>query len=390
MNSEYEKMKKIVIRKLIDKTEDRDYEELSEELFGEGNCFNSSEVRKRMYGMRALIEAKIRDEENGIIDDDLLNKIKEEKLELEKLKIQYQDQKREYRAFLRSDARFEHLKEEVIKAIKDNVYKPFDVSFIDDTKNNHMVALCSDWHIGLECDNYWNKVNIEIMKERIKKYQDKIIQLATRHNVDTLHLEITGDIINGLIHTSTRIFNDEDVISQSILASELLCNMIYNIAKSKTVNKINVYCTSGNHGRVSARKEESLSIENFERLIPWHLKTKLGEVQNVEIVDNEIDESIICYSFLNETIFSVHGHNDKIGTVIDDLSKMLKVFPTEVHMGHFHHDYENENCDISVVVNGCLSGVDCYAKDIRKSGKPSQTVMIYNNEGRECTYRIKF
>ena len=37
--------------KLVDRTVDDDYEELSERLFGEGNCFSSSEVRKRMYGM---------------------------------------------------------------------------------------------------------------------------------------------------------------------------------------------------------------------------------------------------------------------------------------------------------------------------------------------------
>lgn len=41
---------------MLNKTETRPYEELSEYLFGEGNCFNESEVRKRMYGMKRLIE----------------------------------------------------------------------------------------------------------------------------------------------------------------------------------------------------------------------------------------------------------------------------------------------------------------------------------------------
>ena len=50
-------MRDIVIGKLVDRTIDDDYAELSERLFGDGNCFNSSEVRKRMYGMKAIIEA---------------------------------------------------------------------------------------------------------------------------------------------------------------------------------------------------------------------------------------------------------------------------------------------------------------------------------------------
>ena len=49
-------MRDIVIGKLVDRTIDEDYAELSERLFGEGNCFNSSEVRKRMYGMKAMID----------------------------------------------------------------------------------------------------------------------------------------------------------------------------------------------------------------------------------------------------------------------------------------------------------------------------------------------
>lgn len=52
----YQDVKDLVENKLINKTEDRSYEDLSEYLFGEGNCFNESEVRKRMYGMRRLIE----------------------------------------------------------------------------------------------------------------------------------------------------------------------------------------------------------------------------------------------------------------------------------------------------------------------------------------------
>lgn len=52
----YEDVKALVQAKLIDKTDSRPYEALSEYLFGEGNCFNESEVRKRMYGMKRLIE----------------------------------------------------------------------------------------------------------------------------------------------------------------------------------------------------------------------------------------------------------------------------------------------------------------------------------------------
>jgi hypothetical protein len=55
--SQFDFMKRIVYEKLVDRTLDCSYEELSEPLFGDGNCFNESEVRKRCYGILAMIRA---------------------------------------------------------------------------------------------------------------------------------------------------------------------------------------------------------------------------------------------------------------------------------------------------------------------------------------------
>lgn len=62
----YKEIREIVYNKLIAKTDDTPYEELSETIFGEGNCFNESEVRKRMYGMKRLIEIIEAEEKDGV------------------------------------------------------------------------------------------------------------------------------------------------------------------------------------------------------------------------------------------------------------------------------------------------------------------------------------
>lgn len=52
-----EYIKRLVYGKLRDGTlKEIKYEDLSELIFGEGNCYNESEVRKRMYGMKHLFE----------------------------------------------------------------------------------------------------------------------------------------------------------------------------------------------------------------------------------------------------------------------------------------------------------------------------------------------
>ena len=384
--SQIEYVKRIVYGKLVDKTIDDDYTILAPLVFGKD--YSSDVARRMFYGARDILKLIDFNKINNLEDNDIIKQIEDKTLELEKMKIKYQDQKREYKALLRTDARFEHLKNMIFDEVSKNKYIPFEKQYKGNTYNNHMVVSLSDWHLGLEEENYWNKVDTEIIKFRTFELQNKVIQLIHRHNIDTIHIEILGDIINGLIHVTTRISNEEDVISQVKIASEILSNFIYNI--SKEVNNIKVYSSTSNHGRCVANIKESLDTENFELLIPWYLKAKLSDINNIEMINNSIDSGIIYYSFLNEVIFASHGHQEKVATVMNDLSQMLKIFPTEIHLGHYHAYYERDEYDVSVLINGCMSGTDKYAKSIRKTNKPSQNIMIYNEEGRECTYKVKF
>ena len=101
---EYEKIKSIVYGKLIDKTDDRDYTELSKELFDKELA--SDECRKRMYGMRTVIEAIEKDNIN-VSESDVLADIEAKKEELIKESMKLQTAKIEYNRNLRKDSRFE-------------------------------------------------------------------------------------------------------------------------------------------------------------------------------------------------------------------------------------------------------------------------------------------
>ena len=317
-----------------------------------------------------------------------IKELEEKKLEIEKLKIQYQDQKREYRNYLRMEARFEHLKQEMISEInKLNEYRPLcneyhNLSIMGDRE---ATLILSDLHIGMQIDDNFNKYNNQIAKERLDYLMNKTIDYCNLHKVETLHIELLGDLANGYLHLGNRVNNEEDVISQTMLVSEMLSNFIKVL--SDNIPYINIYSTIGNHGRCSSNLKDSLSIENFERLIPWYMKSRLN-CNNVKFIENKYDE-IIVYKVINETIFAVHGHRDKMNKSIDNLSKYLKIFPSEIHMGHFHRHSTLEDNDIELIVNGSFAGTDEFAKSIRKSNKPSQTLIIYNNEGQECIYNIK-
>ena len=323
----------------------------------------------------------------GDKEDNKLKELEDKKKEIEIMKIQLQDQKREYRNYLRLDARWQHIIDEMkIEISKLNTYKPLEYSQIKYRGKNIATLILSDWHIGMENDTSHNVYNLKIAKYRLEKLYNKVIQLIKLHNIDKLNIELCGDFVHGVIHLSTRVNAEEDVISQTMLVSEMLSDFVSRL--SSNINSIDIHGTTGNHSRVSANIKDNIDVENFERLITWYMKTRLINCKNVTIYDN-YEQDIILYKVFNLNICSVHGHKEKFKTAIDDLSRFLRIPIDELHLGHYHsHNIKIDN-DMETIINGSFCGSDEYSENIRKSNCPSQTMIIYTEQGQECVYNIK-
>ena len=377
---------------------DLSYEQWQELLIGE-NKYSSENCRKAYYIISPLLEILSEDEKNRIVEgieskeelERLIKANKEALLENEKMKIQYQDQRREYRKYVRESGRFDHLVSELTKSVKVlNKEKPLFNTHkqkIRILENNEAVLMTSDWHIGANFKNYFAEYSIDIAKKRIKELTEKTVEYCLANNVSTLHVELLGDSLDGSIHTSARIESEEDVISELMIYCEVLSEMINEL--SIFIPYIKVHSVIGNHTRITPNKKESITKENFERLVPFYLKARLTAIDNIEIINSSIDDTIDVYEVKGQTIFCVHGDLDSPQNAVSKLSAMLKVFPDEVHMGHYHKHFEMDNYDMETVVNGSLKGTDNYAKEKRLSGSPMQKLMIYNEEGKLCTYKIK-
>ncbi len=361
--------------------------EIYELLFGKE--LSSDEVRKRIYGISEFIE-KIKEEDfENISDSEMLRQIEEQKLELEKEKVKFQDQRREYKKLVRSMARDEH----IIESVKEtaellNNTQPFRLIPIPQTSSNkHGVLLLSDWHSDLEVDNFLNTFNKTEFLRRINKLVNKVIEHGKLHNINTLHVFNLGDLYSGIIMNIIRIQTNEDIVSQTMYIAELLAEILYEF--SRHFPNIRYYNVIDNHSRVIANKNESLNKENFSRFIPWYLKTRLKDIVNIEIVDNALDDEIAVVDICGFTCFAVHGHLDRIGNVVQNLSMMIKKIPDYVFMGHYHRNASDEIHSCDVIVNSSLIGVDDHSKNIRKTSKPAQKFMIFaENEGMECMYPI--
>lgn len=318
-------------------------------------------------------------------DNDLIKEIEEKRIELEKEKVKYRDQKREYMNFIRQEARWENLRDCLLDEVKNINHKiPLELDCINFSisQGNKACLLISDLHIGSMIDTNINKYSMEVAQERLNELESKTISYCRLHGVEELNVELLGDLISGIIHISTRLYNEENIIQQTIKCSEMLGRFICNIANN--IHKINIYYSVGNHGRCVANYKEHLDEENFEYLIKWYLQGRLEKISNIEFKDNEIDDEIAIINIFDKKIASVHGHKDKPQRALDKLRGFTGVMVNEIHMGHLH----NFQIKDGVLINGCMSGVDKYSQSMRFNNEPSQVLKIYYSNGDECIHNI--
>lgn len=328
--------------------------------------------------------------QNKMIEENKSSAFSDSILELNKSKIKFQEQRKEYNKYLRSDAKFDEMIVEMKKSIdKLSLTSPMysASSNYESEKYYSGTSAClllSDWHYGIDTKNYWNIYNPDIAIQRADKIYEKTSWYCKIHNVNELNIEILGDMISGILHLGLRAENKEDIIDQIVNVSEILSNLVDRLAEDIDLVKVH-YCT-GNHGRVSPNKKESIEKENFERLINIYMQLRIKKT-NVIFIDSDLDSTITHCEIDNAHILGTHGHLDSLKDISSNFSKMFKFPIKEIHTGHLHHYFENDEYDISLLMNGSFSGVDTFAKNIRKTGSPSQTLRIYGED--ICTYKLE-
>lgn len=371
---------------------DIDYCEWGELILGERK-YSSDNARKMFYMVKPLLEQLEESQIQNISDNDILQEIEMKKIELQKEKIKVQDQKRELNKLIRMDARFEHLCNvlrectDILSKEKPYIYIPQQEDYSRE-EYTEAVLMLSDLHIGSAFKNAIAEYNIDIAKARMNELLQQTIKYCKINNVGTIHVELLGDNINGGIHWSSKVESEEDTITQLMIYEEIISEFIYYL--SLAIPYVKVYSVIGNHSRLNMNIKDNQKGENLERLVPHYLKARLCNLKNVEIKDDaNVDDGLIIFDVLNTKIFGLHGDLDKPNKIVDDMIKMFKIIPDEINIGHYHHDFEKTEYDISLVVNGSLQGTDSFAYRIRKSGGAMQKLSIYNDEGKLCTYKIK-
>ncbi len=352
------------------------YKQWGDLLLGSDNPYSSENLRKAWRILDLTLD-RINDNVE-ITQEDVLKDIEKEKDELFKERVRLQDKKREYNKCLREDARFERL----LEVMKESV-EPFEM--IKNASNMNKIEkeaslLLSDLHMGLKVDNQVNFFSVEVAKERLQSLFNKTENYCTINNVTKINVELLGDLISGIIQVTARCEQEEDIMTQIMTCSDVLSNLINELAKKFEVV---VYGVIGNHSRVMADKKQNLTRENFERLIFEYIKLKCP---SVKVLDSKCAD-YMTYKVNDKTIVLSHGDKDTLANAKNHFISILGFIPDYIHLGHVHNFNIKDDCNTNIVVNGSLISTDDYALSIRKHTKASQTLIIYDED--ICIYKIE-
>ena len=363
---------------------------INKELGNEDRPLSEAAFRKPFQYAKRFYEAGVF---NKLNEDKYIKELQLQKEAVYKEKRKLYDQRREYNKLLTSDARSEHLMDELISvANKLNETKPlvFDKKWIPSNVHKEAVMFWSDWHYGMVADNLWNTYNTEICRQRVTKFIEISKEYIELNKVDALSIVMLGDAAHGAIHSTCRVQSEEDVCDQLMNVSEIMAEAIGEL--SKIVNHISVYSCYGNHMRTIQDKKESIHSDNMEKIIPWWLKQRLKDNSKVEIICSYYKE-FTKLNILGYNICCIHGDIDSfrnLGVTVNTIfSRKFGETIDYTVSGDKHHLEEFEQFDIESILIRSLCGTDDYANNKRLYSKAGQTLMIFNDMyGRESTYHI--
>ena len=289
-----------------------------------------------------------------------------------------------YRRLIREDVRIDNLKDE-IRLVVDKLNKlpfitPSPIDFDPNEFKKEAVLLFSDLHIGIDCDNYYNKYNLEVAQERVSTLLTQVTQYCYMHRVQRLNVINLGDLINGIIHTSSRIEQEMDVVEQVMYAAEILSQFLNELTKLGI--EIVYRSVSDNHSRIIADKNQHIEKEQFSRLIDWYVAERLKDT-SIAMPESSVDFSIGKFNVFGKTIMFSHGHWGNKNSSAQEFIGLTREWVDYICLGHYHSPAAKEYQGCKVIINGSIVGTEQYAFSRHLFTKPSQKLLIFTENSND-------
>lgn len=386
--SKHQYIKRLTYAKLVEKTLDLDYSELSELIFGV--AYAPDETRKRLYGLKYLLEVMEEEKINAIDDTSILNELEMKKIQLQKERIKNSTIKIELNKMLRQDARFELFLEEIKNSIE-SVKPPVFEEYVCESGERIGVLGISDIHYGKRFASVNNSYSMEICRDRMELLLNETAEWIKDRNISYLHIVNGGDNVEGLLRTNAIRVLEVGVIDSVIEFSTLMAEWLNKV--SEYVSLTYHHVISANHSEVRFLNQPAGSFpdEDLEKVIVSLIEGRLRDNDRIKVPIYKTE-----YAYFNigdKNIFVAHGHQfrgKKLGVVLRELQMLHGIQIDLMILGHFHHEEsetvgENEKGNIKVVMLPAIMGSDTFSDSLLTGSKAGATFVEFNSNKKGLT-----
>lgn len=396
--TELQYFKRIIWGKLVDHTINDDWEDLSEILFGEGNCFNSSEVRKRAYGAKRVLELLDEEQLKTLELTDVLTELDAKKIEIQKERYRLNDARSAFNSDIKGVSRWEELLERIESALEK---RPFNYNSVikKEIKSHNLkvgVLAISDFHYGKEFEikgllgETINKYSVRVFEERMWEIYTKTLDLCEKENLDVIYVIALGDFIENALRVSSYKSLQMGVIDATIAFADFLSFWLHELSKHVVVNYVQV---SGNHDeiRLNGIKARETPEENVGKIISKVIETSLKDDENFFIIKNQANSNIAYFELLGTyRCVGLHEIRDHY-SAIKDYETIYKYPIDYIFTGHEHFgNSQNVAEDKEVLGIPSIVGNDDFSMKIKKSANSGAKFFVFEQgEGKNAVYDIK-
>lgn len=263
-----------------------------------------------------------------------------------------------------------------------------------------MLFVDSDWHayeiVRADRTMGFNEFNSSILCERVRRVTTSRIAIKQRLELGgwyfpEANVALNGDMISGTIHELERHSDASNVIHAVFSTGMLLSLSLRELAQH--FQRINVRCTSGNHGRLpdARRVQQKDPTRSWDTAIYLYAMMALRDVTNITF---DIPDSYFAiYEIEGFRFLQTHGHDikswnsipyygiDRFGRNVQALHNSRRERIDYFIISHFHSAGGVPAAGGETFVNGSLIGGNEFSIGaLGKCDKPSQWLFTVHPE----------
>jgi len=311
----------------------------------------------------------------------------------------------------------------ITDAIKDAVTSMPEPHIITEFQDSQscvsLLALFGDWHWGQHTTKQmmgeYQEYSTRIAETRLAEYIHEIdlsIEAAiSRYGNIDIYLAMLGDMVEGseIRDTQARVISS-GIVTQMLQLFSILASYIGDLVDKYSDCKFTIIAVPGNHSRLSKTKTDVIPTETMDYAGYNYMMALLRGVSNIRFSISESwhwydkiqgygfyfmhGDGIRSYQGLPAYGLTKAGHYIQSSLLVEDkaLARDNPDMPASdirfvdyIIVAHFHTDNMLEDVDIEIVTNGAPVETSPFiAKDLRKTGRPSQSILLINKDGVFC------